>query len=194
MKIIPLAHAKAEGVTRYFTGTVCKHGHVSERLVSNRVCIVCLQQKLAVYKAQNRTALLEKKRTAQQKYRLENPEKIAGTVRRTYDKHRAARNAEKAAWARKNSGRVLAWTRQRQLAKVQRTPAWLTEDEHWMIEQAYELAALRTKLFGVAWHVDHVLPLRGKTVSGLHTPYNMRVILGSENCRKSNKHEVAYGQ
>lgn len=191
-KITLLAQAKAEGVTRYFTGTACKHGHVAERLVSSRSCVVCLQQKLAVYKAQNRTALLEKKRIAQQKYRLENPGKIEDTRKRTYAKHRVARDAEKAAWARKNATRVLAWTRQRQLAKNKRTPAWLTEDEHWMIEQAYELAALRTKLFGVAWHVDHVLPLRGKTVSGLHTPYNMQVILGSENCRKGNR--VQHGQ
>jgi hypothetical protein len=56
-----------------------------------------------------------------------------------------------------------------------------------MIEQAYDLAALRTKMFGVAWHVDHVIPLCGKKVSGLHVPYNLQVILGSENCRKGNR-------
>ena len=130
---------------------------------------------------------LLKKRIAQAQYRLNNPDKVADTRKRTYEKHRAARDAEKAAWARRNAARVLGWTRQRQLAKIKRTPAWLTDDEHWMIEQAYELAALRTKMFGVAWHVDHVLPLQGKTVSGLHTPYNMQVILGSENCRKGNR-------
>ena len=134
---------------------------------------------------------LLKKRVAQKKYRLDNPEKIVDTSRRTYAKNRLARDAEKAAWARKNSGRVSAWARQRQLSKIQRTPAWLTVDEHWMIEQAYELAILRSKMFGFPWHVDHVLPLRGKTVSGLHTPYNLQVILGSENCRKGNRVAVA---
>jgi hypothetical protein len=130
---------------------------------------------------------LLKKRIAQKQYRIDNPDKVADTRKRTYEKHRAARDAEKAAWARRNAARVLSWTRQRQSAKIKRTPAWLTEDDHWMIEQAYELASLRTKMFGVPWHVDHVLPLRGKTVSGLHTPYNMQVILGSENCRKGNR-------
>lgn len=134
---------------------------------------------------------LLKKRIAQKQYRLDNPGKVADTRRRTYEKHRVVRDAEKAAWARRNAGRVLAWTRQRQLAKVQRTPSWLVEDDYWLMEQAYELAQLRTDIFGFPWHVDHVLPLRGKTVSGLHVPTNLRVIPGSENSRKGNRMEVA---
>lgn len=75
----------------------------------------------------------------------------------------------------------------RRAAKMQRTPAWLTEEDHWMIEQAYELAALRTKLFGFSWHVDHVLPLQGKEVSGLHVIENLQVIPWIENIKKANK-------
>lgn len=75
----------------------------------------------------------------------------------------------------------------RHAAKMNRTPKWLTADDLWMIEQAYELAALRTKLFGFSWHVDHVLPLQGKTVSGLHVPNNLQVIPWAHNVSKSNK-------
>lgn len=75
----------------------------------------------------------------------------------------------------------------RHAAKMHRTPAWLTADDLWMIEQAYELAALRTKLFGFSWHVDHVLPLQGRKVSGLHVPNNLQVIPWSDNVSKSNK-------
>jgi hypothetical protein len=75
--------------------------------------------------------------------------------------------------------------------KLQRTPSWLDEDALWMIEQAYELAALRTKLFGFSWHVDHVIPLQGKIVSGLHVPFNLQVIPGFQNIAKNNKFEVA---
>lgn len=76
----------------------------------------------------------------------------------------------------------------RHAAKMSRTPAWLTEDDNWLIEQAYELAQLRTKLFGFSWHVDHVLPLQGKLVSGLHVPTNLQVIPGAINISKANKY------
>ena len=63
-----------------------------------------------------------------------------------------------------------------------------------MIRQAYELAQLRTKIFGFPWHVDHVLPLKGRLVSGLHTPINLQVIPGVDNLRKGNRAEDVYGQ
>jgi hypothetical protein len=191
MILVSLKEAKEAGFTRYFTGEPCGHGHISERLVSNRSCVECSRIKIAKYRIENRNVLLDKKNIAQKLYAKKNPEKIVATRKATMAKHREARNAEKAAWARKNAGRVLAWTRQRQLAKIQRTPAWLTDDDCWMIEQAYELAQLRTRLFGFPWHVDHKLPLRGKKVSGLHVPTNLQVIPGSENSRKGNRMEVA---
>lgn len=76
----------------------------------------------------------------------------------------------------------------RHAAKIQRIPAWLTKDDFWMIEQAYELAVLRTQLFGFAWHVDHVIPLQGKLVSGLHVPSNLQVIPWRDNVAKANKY------
>jgi len=79
----------------------------------------------------------------------------------------------------------------RHAAKMHRTPAWLTADDLWLIEQAYELAVLRTKLFGFSWHVDHILPLQGKQVSGLHVPTNLQVIPWVDNVRKANRFEVA---
>ena len=52
--------------------------------------------------------------------------------------------------------------------------------------QFYDIAKLRTKCTGKTWEVDHVLPLRGKSVSGLHVPANLQVILKSENRAKRN--------
>ena len=44
------------------------------------------------------------------------------------------------------------------------------------------------------WHVDHIIPLKGENVSGLHTPSNLRAMRGVENISKKNKFEVNYAQ
>lgn len=74
----------------------------------------------------------------------------------------------------------------RRAAKLQRTPPWLTEDQLWLINEIYDLAALRTEATGVEHHVDHVVPLQGNTVSGLHLPWNLQVLTAYENLSKSN--------
>lgn len=88
----------------------------------------------------------------------------------------------------KGKAKVRAHDAKRHAAKMKRTPAWLTQDDFWMIEQAYELATLRTKMFGFVWHVDHAIPLQGKSVSGLHVPTNLQVIPWLDNVKKANKY------
>ncbi len=78
----------------------------------------------------------------------------------------------------------------RKSAKLKRTPAWLTEFDLLKIKCLYQLAAMRTRESGYDWHVDHIIPLQGAFVSGLHVPSNLRVIPAIDNMRKSNLHEV----
>jgi hypothetical protein len=85
----------------------------------------------------------------------------------------------KAYWNAKNS--------KHRAAKLQRTPEWLTDDHLWMIEEAYELSQLRSQVTGVDHHVDHIVPLQGKDVSGLHVPWNLQVIPWYDNLSKSNR-------
>lgn len=108
-------------------------------------------------------------------YNRQNPEKVRERGR---------------LYSEKNRPKLVARAKQYVLSRERRTPAWLTLDDLRMMEQAYELAALRTKLFGFSWHVDHVLPLHGKFVSGLHVPHNLQVIPGFENRSKSNRYNV----
>ena len=120
------------------------------------------------------------------------------------DKNRELRNEKNKEWRRanpdkqkeiarktreKNLARVYAANNKRYAEKLQRMPKWLTKDDLWIIKEAYELAALRTKMFGFKWHVDHIIPLKGKLVSGLHVPTNLQVIEGKLNIMKNNKYE-----
>lgn len=93
-------------------------------------------------------------------------------------------------WQRNNLQIFALNTAKRRAAKIKRSPTWLTEDDKWLIKEIYDLATVRSKHFGFSWHVDHIIPLQGKTVSGLHVPQNMQVIPGVHNIAKHNMFEV----
>ena len=196
--------AKALGLPTCYGSACTKHPELEGFRRVSGACVECAKETLRA----NRVANPERTKTQQRKdyFKLiQNPAFVA--KKQTQDRmYRAAnklqcraaieawgaRNPEKVkAYSKKtkalNSGRTLAHTVKRRLAKINRTPAWLTLDDHWMIEQAYELAAIRTKMFGFSWHVDHMLPLQGRTVSGLHVPTNLQVIPAVDNVRKGNR-------
>ena len=83
-----------------------------------------------------------------------------------------------------------AYTAIRRAIKLQRTPQWLTEIDKERIQNEYKLAALQSKITGEPWHVDHVVPLQGEFVSGLHVPSNLKAIRGKDNISKHNKFEI----
>jgi len=124
-------------------------------------------------------------------YRASLGEKLIERKKLEYQKNKQTRLTQKRIYRQENKGKINALVAMRKKVIRQRTPKWLTADDRWIIRETYELAALRTKMFGFSWHVDHVIPLQGKSVSGLHVPENLKVIPGVENIKKKNK--VLYG-
>lgn len=90
-------------------------------------------------------------------------------------------------YRQKNPGWMPAQCAKRRAKKLNATPSWLSEEDHWWIEEIYELASLRTRMTGIKWVVDHIVPLQGRKVCGLHVPQNLQVITESENSKKGNK-------
>ena len=70
----------------------------------------------------------------------------------------------------------------------QASPNWNDEFNSFFIKEIYHLSSLRSEVTGIKWHVDHIIPLRGKTVSGLHVWNNLQLLPASENLKKNNKH------
>jgi hypothetical protein len=175
--------ALIKGETQYATGNPCVNGHIAPRRAKTGECIKCRAIHLIKWRKSNPEKVKKHNDTQHERF----AERLAERARYYYhldvDKSRAALRDYQ-----KNNLHIFAKAKaKRKAAQLQRTPAWLTTDDYWMIEQAYEVAAQRTKLFGFPWHVDHIIPLQGKLVSGLHTPFNLQVIPGVENIRKGNR-------
>lgn len=146
----------------------------------------------------------EKIDITRKKYVAENKEKIA-SVKKDY----AERNKEHLAKAKKkwrennkdrddlnhkkyrqeNRGRVNATNSRRRAAKLQATPKWITQEQLKEIDEIYQDVQDIQWLAEEKLHVDHIYPLQGKTMCGLHVPENLRIVSASENLKKSNKVE-----
>jgi hypothetical protein len=76
-----------------------------------------------------------------------------------------------------NVGQFKANTAKRRAAQLQRTPKWANLLN---IEIFYNKCP-------EGYHVDHIVPLQGDTVSGLHVENNLQYLLAKDNLSKSNK-------
>jgi 5-methylcytosine-specific restriction endonuclease McrA len=89
-------------------------------------------------------------------------------------------------WQKANKGRVNAQNKAYKVAKINRTPPWLTKEHLAVMTEVYETAAMLST-DECRYEVDHILPLRGENVSGLHVPWNLQILTREENARKNNK-------
>ncbi len=90
-------------------------------------------------------------------------------------------------WQKDNLDRDAAKTAKRRAAKLKALPKWLTKDELEQIKELYTIAQMFKLYTGEEYHVDHIVPLQGENVCGLHVPWNLQVIPAKENLSKSNK-------
>ena len=167
--MITRQEAISQGLARYFTGKPCKHGHIAERYTGNKTCCVCGNAGANKVKQRDRTKYIQHAKD----WNNRNPERI----KEIHNKRNRA-----------NPARRNLLTANYRSAKDNRTPAWLTEVDYERIANVYKLATLQSKITGTTWHVDHIIPLRGEYVSGLHVPSNLQAIPGVDNVRKNNSY------
>jgi len=134
------------------------------------------------YRLKNRDKLIAYKKA----WVEANPNKVKMNSKKRYEEKKDEIKAYVAEYKKLNPAKANANKAKRKAAKTQRTPNWLTDIDFERIETQYRLAGILTKLHNEPWHVDHVIPLQGKFVSGLHVPSNLQVLRGSENCSKQN--------
>ena len=118
----------------------------------------------------------EERRIALKSYQdkwLSNPD----NAKKQYLSNKKTQSARWKRWYEKNKDKQLAKSNMEKAAKLQRIPPWAD------LEGIKEFYLNRPQ----GHHVDHIIPLRGKNVSGLHTLGNLQYLPGEENLSKSNK-------
>jgi hypothetical protein len=86
-------------------------------------------------------------------------------------------------WHRRNPGYATAKVMEREAQKLRATPSWMDPER---VEAVYALAR-KCRDEGMKVEVDHLVPLRGRTVCGLHTHDNLAVVERRDNMSKGNR-------
>ena len=130
----------------------------------------------------------KKRKAAYDKQYVERDrEKKNRDVNRWNAENREKRRAMSRRWKKQNKHKVNSYTKKRQAVLKQRCPPWLSKDQEKEIQNYYWLACDIEKITGETYHVDHIVPLQGKTVCGLHVPWNLQVLPSDVNEKKGNK-------
>ena len=203
MEKITRAEAKALGLRQYFTGEPCSHGHVAPRQTASYTCSKCNLE----YKRRNPPAT-EQVRAEYARRIARNPDKCRNISARAQAKARLKREVriaipgekrdhyryiyvqsvmdaqlqrERTRESKRKAKRKARALRDRHI--IQRTPAWADSAA---IAAVYEHRDRLVEQTGIAHHVDHVIPLRGVLVSGLHVHNNLQVLTAEANMSKRN--------
>jgi hypothetical protein len=151
----------------------------------NSQCKICVDYNCDVYDKGHS----EKIRTHKKNWEIRNPEK-AKALKVSYKENNPEKlKATKKNWKSNNIGRVNADTAKRRAAKLLRTPPWLS------VEQIEEIRNFYIEAKDLQWlssptdpfTVDHIVPLQGENVSGLHVPWNLQILPRSINSSYCNR-------
>lgn len=140
------------------------------------------KEKKKEYQRTNKENIRKRKR----KYYLKNSEYFINCA-----KDYAKNNKEKVLLYYKNYKKVNrshynALDAKRRATKLMATPKWLTKKQLKEIEDIYELCREMSK-GAIKYEVDHIIPLKGKEVTGLHVPWNLQILTKEQNHKKINK-------
>ena len=180
--------AKATGAKYYFTGEPCTHGHIAPRKTKG-TCVECLkvewqkanETRADYFREYNKS---EAGQQAKRKYYEANKENvIARAQARPDEDKRRYKKTHKV----NNPDMYKEMTSLRRRRFRDATPKWLTENQKMEIRFKYRLAIALSRATGERHAVDHIIPLHGESVCGLHVPWNLQVLTQKDNLAKYNR-------
>jgi hypothetical protein len=186
-----------------YLGKVCaKHPELAGlRQKSNWTCVACQREGYNKWANTNPekaiAANIAARKRHQEKHpkipkpRIKKPPKTAEELRainrKSSQRYREVHPARATANRRKYIARFpekrTARLAQYRAAKIKQTPPWADKEA---IRRKYLEAWILSMNTGIEHHVDHIVPLRSKYVSGFHVEHNLQVIPKIDNLKKGN--------
>lgn len=149
------------------------------------MCKSCDRERSRKHYQDNRQEALEKGKA----YGKANRHVTRKASKKYYYKNREANIQRKLDWCKSNPEKAAATAAEYRARKHKATPSWLSEEHKGQILNIYEHARECETLTGDRYHVDHIVPLKGENISGLHVPWNLQVLPADINIAKSNNYD-----
>jgi len=115
---------------------------------------------------------------------VKNSKKVVERVKAWAKANPEKVKAQHLKWIKDNPEKVNANTARYRAGKRKAVARWANLE---VIAEIYEYAKKASDATGEPWHVDHIVPIRGKTVCGLHVEHNLQIIPGRINVLKNNR-------
>lgn len=145
-------------------------------------CKACVAKYHAMYRTKNSARIAAQKKA----WKESNVEHIRALEKKYSVTNAKNKAAARKKWASANPDKEKSAKAANRADRIMRVPAWSNREK---IKAYYNVCSFFNEINGYAkYHVDHIIPLNGKRVSGLHVHNNLQVILAKDNLRKGNSH------
>lgn len=165
--------AVQSGSKVFFTGVPCKNGHIAPRFVSDGRCETCRKENGKKYYGRYKSDVLSKRKKRYLKNKDHEKQYMSQWRKNNREKCRKYGRS----FIQRNPGYSTPYMANYRYKCAQATPHWVDEDA---LKQMYRNCPK-------GMHVDHIIPINGEYVCGLHVPWNLQYLTPEENISKSNK-------
>lgn len=161
----------------------CGMSKAEESFLKGNRCKTCREDDKRFYEDNK-----EAKAAYKKSYRRRNKEFLAIQGKRYYEANKETIASTNKIYRKENKEIMDAISAKRRAAERMAVPPWFSLEHQHQIREIYNRRNVLIEATTIQYQVDHIVPLQGKNVCGLHVPWNLQIITAKENLSKGNSY------